>query len=268
MGGAPRTSRAHTESVDQPGRDHELTARAIDGPGAGDETPPTAMDAVVPAREPMTVPGDTAQRQPPTPVALELVILVGLPGSGKSSFYRARLAGTHRHVSKDLMPNVRDRNRRQRELVERALVVGESVVVDNTNVAVADRAPLIALGRQHGARVVAYYFDVPVAECRLRNRGEGRRPVPDVALYAMARRLETPTAEEGLAAVHVVRPAGASGFEVDPLTDPARIPPPRSPRGPAPGSSPHGTGDPDPPASAGDHRTRPGGCPPGGRDAR
>ena len=32
------------------------------------------------------------------------MILVGLPGAGKTTFYRERFAATHRHVSKDLMP--------------------------------------------------------------------------------------------------------------------------------------------------------------------
>jgi hypothetical protein len=35
--------------------------------------------------------------------AMELAILVGLPGAGKTSFHRAHLAATHRHVSKDLL---------------------------------------------------------------------------------------------------------------------------------------------------------------------
>ena len=34
---------------------------------------------------------------------MELVILVGLPGSGKTTFYQSRFAETHAHVSKDLL---------------------------------------------------------------------------------------------------------------------------------------------------------------------
>src|SRR5689334_24454013 len=78
----------------------------------------------------------------------ELVILVGLPGAGKTTFHRARFAATHVHVSKDLMPNRRDRQARQLALVDEALAAGRSVVVDNVNATVADRAALIAVGRR------------------------------------------------------------------------------------------------------------------------
>src|SRR5207245_9767290 len=85
----------------------------------------------------------------------ELVIFVGLPGSGKSTYYFAHLAPTHAHVSKDLMPNARRRDDRQTLVVEKALADGQSVVIDNTNPSRAIRAPLIALGRRHDARIIA-----------------------------------------------------------------------------------------------------------------
>ena len=44
---------------------------------------------------------------------MEVVILVGLPGSGKTSFFQSRFAASHAHVSKDLLPNARDKGARQ-----------------------------------------------------------------------------------------------------------------------------------------------------------
>src|SRR6185436_480030 len=81
-----------------------------------------------------------------------LVILVGLPASGKSTYFREHFAATHLHVSKDLLA----RGARQEPLIDKALAAGRSVVVDNTNPSPAVRAPLIALGRRHGARIVGY----------------------------------------------------------------------------------------------------------------
>lgn len=146
----------------------------------------------------------------------ELAILVGLPGSGKTTFYRARLAATHAHVSKDLMRNVRRRDARQMALVDAALAAGRSVAVDNTNPARADRAPLIAAARARGARVVAYVMLTPMRAAFQRNRGrEGRERVPDVAVYAAARRLQPPTVDEGLDEVFHVAAEGGE-FKVQP----------------------------------------------------
>jgi len=147
-------------------------------------------------------------------VSLELAILVGLPGAGKSSFYRARLQQTHQQVSKDLMANVRNRGARQAALVEAALASGHSVAVDNTNPRRADRAPLIAAARAHGARVVAYVLATPVRECLARNHArEGKERVPAVAVHTAAKRMESPSLGEGLDAVYYVR-AQAGEFEV------------------------------------------------------
>ena len=146
----------------------------------------------------------------------ELAILVGLPGSGKTTFFRERLAATHDHVSKDLMRNVRRRGERQLALVEGALLAGRSVAVDNTNPARADRAPLIAAARARGARVVAYVMLTPVREALARNRArEGRARVPAVAIHAIAKRLEIPTVDEGLDAVYQVAAEGGT-FAVQP----------------------------------------------------
>jgi predicted kinase len=81
------------------------------------------------------------------------------------------------------------------------------VVVDNTNAAAADRAPLIALARARGARVVGYFFPPDLAGSRARNaRREGRARVPDVALYATLKRLQPPDLAEGFDQLHVVPP--------------------------------------------------------------
>jgi len=146
----------------------------------------------------------------------ELVILIGLPGAGKTTFYRTRFASTHVHVSKDLMRNRRDRQQRLLALIDEALVAGRSVVVDNVNATVADRAALIQAARRRGAAVVGYAVDTDIEECSRRNRGRvGRERVPEVAIRAAAKRFQRPTPAEGFDRLERVQ-AEADRFELMP----------------------------------------------------
>ena len=129
---------------------------------------------------------------------MELVVFVGLQASGKSTFFREWFAESHQHVSKDLFPNNRYKNRRQEHLLHAALSAGRSVVVDNTNPTPEDRRPLVRLGHEYGAKVLGYFFDASVSECIRRNEmREGKARVPDVAIYATAKKLVAPSIEEG-----------------------------------------------------------------------
>jgi predicted kinase len=146
---------------------------------------------------------------------MELVLFIGLQGSGKSSFYRERLAATHVHVSKDLWPNARRREARQQRLIAQALAEGRSVVVDNTNPLLEDRAPLIAIGREHGARVVGYAFESDLEACFARNAARvGRARVSDKALHITSRKLRWPSYAEGFDALFHVRLDPQGGFHV------------------------------------------------------
>lgn len=146
---------------------------------------------------------------------MELVIFIGLQGSGKSTFFRERFARTHELVSKDLLRNNRNRARRQPQLVEAALREGGSVVVDNTNPTPGDRLPLVELGREHGAEIVGYFFEAETRGCVGRNRARsGREVVPDVAIFATAKRLVPPSPSEGFDRLFRVGISGDDGFEV------------------------------------------------------
>ena len=139
-------------------------------------------------------------------MTIELIVFTGLQAAGKTSFYRERFAATHAHVSKDLWPNARRREDRQRRLIEEHLRAGRSVVVDNTNPTPLEREPLIAIGRAVGVPVAIYVFVVTAKEALRRNAGrEGRARVPDVAIRATARRLVPPRAEEGFERLYEVR---------------------------------------------------------------
>ena len=147
-------------------------------------------------------------------MGLEVVIFAGLQASGKSTFFRERFADTHEHVSKDLFRNNKSPSRRQRQLIETALGTGRPVVVDNTNPTPEDRRPLVELGRKYGTKLVGYHFDSSVRDCVERNhRRRGKARVPEVAIYATAKKLVPPSYKEGFDELFSVRIVGGSGFE-------------------------------------------------------
>jgi predicted kinase len=149
---------------------------------------------------------------------MECIVFIGLPASGKTTFYQRRFAATHQHISKDLWPNATNKDRRQAEALRLALAQGRSVVIDNTNPAPADRTPVIALAREYGARVSAYYFTATTREAVGRNRGrEGKARVPDVAVFALAKRMAPPTAQEGFEEIYSVTIDPAGDFSVQPM---------------------------------------------------
>lgn len=131
----------------------------------------------------------------------ESVILVGLQGAGKSTFYRERFFDTHVRINLDML---RTRHR-ERLLLEACLASGQSFVVDNTNPTVTGRARYVVPARQHGFRVVAYFFDVGLRHAMRRNRlRPGAGNIPAVGLNATFRKLQPPIKAEGFDQIFAV----------------------------------------------------------------
>jgi len=136
----------------------------------------------------------------------ECVIMVGLPGAGKSTYARWRYPD-YEYVSKDAFPpSARNKQERQDAMLRAALAAGRSVVVDNTNPTPADRAAVIAAGRAFGARIIGVYVEATTREAVARNeRRAGRARVPRVAIFTCAKRLVPPTIDEGFDELTTVR---------------------------------------------------------------
>ena len=150
----------------------------------------------------------------------ECVILIGLPGSGKSTLYRERFGATHVHVSKDLWPNATKRDERQQKMIADALAAGQSVVVDNTNPSVAERGKIIKLARAHATRVIGYFFDVSTRVAVARNAERiGRAKVPNVAIFTAAKRLESPSLAEGFDQLFRVTIAEDRSLRINEIAD-------------------------------------------------
>jgi predicted kinase len=140
---------------------------------------------------------------------VRVVVLCSLPGAGKSSWCAANLEQTHVVVSKDRMKSARRKQDRQARELRAALAAGSSVVVDNTNLTVADRAAIVVIAQEFGAPVGAILVEAPLATCLERNAARvGTACVPEGILRGMARRLEPPTLAEGFVEVRIVVTVG------------------------------------------------------------
>jgi predicted kinase len=131
-----------------------------------------------------------------------VAMLIGLQGSGKSSFYRVCFSSTHEHLSKDNWPNAKNREARLQRELRAALEQGRSVVIDNTNVTRAQRAGVLAIARELGVPVRGYVFPLDLAGCLARNASrQGRARVPERAILATINLWEAPSLDEGFAAL-------------------------------------------------------------------
>ena len=147
---------------------------------------------------------------------MEAIIFTGIQGAGKTTFYLARFAATHRHLSLDLL---RTRQREQ-DFLQECIAGRQSFVVDNTNPTAADRARYIAPARAAGFRIVGYYFALPLALCLARNAArpaEQRIPTPGVR--AAHKRLQPPTLAEGFDALYVVRQDAEGALAIELVTN-------------------------------------------------
>ena len=166
---------------------------------------------------------------------IELVVLVGIQASGKTTYYSQAMQDRYVHVSLD---NWRGKgNVRAKEYQAILTALGRSaasggairgVVVDNTSVTAATRrryfdiAEEFALSAGCPVRMIAYHFDADLESCLERNR---QRPkdapagvpyfVPPEVIAGYQQRLQPPTPAEGFDKVFRVRIAADGCFVVE-----------------------------------------------------
>jgi len=125
---------------------------------------------------------------------MEAVIFIGIPGSGKTTFFLERFFSTHVHISKDLL---RTRNREQ-VFLRACLETQQRFVIDNTNVLAAERALYIPQARAARFKVVGYFFETGLKDALARNaQRAGKAVVPVAGVISKLKRLQRPEHSEG-----------------------------------------------------------------------
>lgn len=143
---------------------------------------------------------------------MELILFMGLQATGKSSFYRERYFRSHVRLNLDML-----KTRHRFELLFAACLEAKAkVVIDNTNLTAAERAPYIERAKQAGFRVEGFFFESRVADAQRRNllRAEDER-VPELAIPGSSKRLEHPRMDEGFEKLSFVRIDDEKGFVVE-----------------------------------------------------
>jgi predicted kinase len=143
---------------------------------------------------------------------MEAVLLIGIQGAGKSTFYRERFFDTHVRINLDMLKT----RYREKVLLSACLLAKQPFVVDNTNVLAKERARFIEPARENAFRVHAYFFEPDVRASIARNAkraGKGVSPVQGV--LGTYKRLEPPSPDEGFDRIYRVRLNAERGWEVE-----------------------------------------------------
>jgi predicted kinase len=142
---------------------------------------------------------------------MEALVFIGIQATGKSTFYRQRLADTHIRLNLDMLKT----RRRERILLNACLEAKQPFVVDNTNATREARTVYISQAKAFGFTVIGYYFKSALQSAIERNnQRSGKALIPVRGIVATHRKLEPPSYDEGFDRLFYVEIGDNGGFIV------------------------------------------------------
>lgn len=157
-------------------------------------------------------PAEPGAQKPRTPRGV-VVLTIGLPGSGKTTWFKRRgVTPLSSDMLRTLLFDDITEQRYQglvfstlRSLLRARLIAKMPWnYVDATNLSPHERRQWIKMARSFGYEVHAVFFDVPLEVCLERNRRR-ERAVQEEVLKKMAEKLRPPSFKEGFSKIVVVR---------------------------------------------------------------
>jgi predicted kinase len=143
---------------------------------------------------------------------MEAIIFIGIQGAGKSTFYRENFLNTHIRINLDMLKT----RHREKIFLRACLEAKQPFVVDNTNPTVEERSRYITAAKENKFRVIAYYFDSSLSECKHRNNQRPQKQVvPNAGIFATYKKLVIPTWSEGFNAIYSVKTELNYSFKVE-----------------------------------------------------
>jgi predicted kinase len=146
---------------------------------------------------------------------MEAIILIGVQGSGKTTFYIQHFSASHVRISRDILKT----RHRQNVLISTCLAAKQPFVVDNTNFLRVQRADIIGRAKAAGFRVIGYYFRCELRDALQRTSQRQGQVIPRVGVVVTYKRLEPPTWGEGFDDLRVVEINAANEFVVRSWSD-------------------------------------------------
>jgi predicted kinase len=221
-GGRGRGGRGREQAVAQAfapaavkGKVSEVTGEVPGEVGEGaEELEPDSPAAEAAGAAPQApVPPAAIAEAPPRPPKGIVVLAIGLPGSGKSTWFKRHniVPLSSDMVRSLLFDDVREQRFQDlvfsnlRSMLKARLIAKRPTnYVDATNLTPQERAHWIKLAKDYKYEVQAVFFDVPVEVCIERHQRRDR-VVPEDMMRRMAAKLKPPSFQEGFSKITVVR---------------------------------------------------------------